>query len=329
MRVVVAGMGSAIGTAVTRLLEANPDVEAILGFDLEPPRRWLRRAEFHFCRPEDTTRVEQLIADFSPTTIIHCWVFEPRARSSPGQARARTVAGTESLLRALGNLATGTAKPDRIVVRSDVSVYGHQSARSVPPTTDDAPQPTTTFGRMVERVERRSTEVGEAIGASVIPVRLAAITASTLPNPLGRYLRLPAVPVPITGRRFGVVHLEDAAAVIAATAVAQCTGPINVCAPDPVTPIEAVALGGRLPLPVLPLALRLGRSIAELAGTPLPEHVAELLTRGQVVTPTDLSERLGISLTYTTPEVIADLYSLGRIVDIGASPVAADAEVVT
>lgn len=310
VRVVIAGMGSAIGTAVARILEANKAVDEILGFDLEPPRRWLQRAEFHFCRPEDTARVVRLVTEFAPTVVVHCWVFEPRARSSPGQARARTVAGTESLLNAI-EAASPEAAIERLVVRSSASLFGHRAA-----APSDVPRPTTTFGRMVQRVERRSTEVGEAVGATVVPVRLAAVTSSSLPNPLGRYLRLPVVPVPINGHKFAVIHLEDAATVIAAAATSRCSGPINAVAADPVTAMEAVMIGGRVPLPVLPIALRLGRTIAELAGTPMPEHVAELLTRCQPMTPTDLTERLGITLRYRTPEVLEDLYSLGRLVEV-------------
>ena len=192
MRVLVAGMGSAIGTSVARALERNEQVTDIVGFDLEPPRRWLRKAEFHFARPGDGERVTRIVTDFEPTVVVHAWVFEPRARSSPGQARARTVAGTESLFGALANVDT----VEHIVVRSGISVYG--SGRRTPdrPTTETPMRPTSYFGDMLARVEQRAVETADQLVATYASVRLASVTASHLPNPLGRFCLLYTSPSP-------------------------------------------------------------------------------------------------------------------------------------
>jgi UDP-glucose 4-epimerase len=314
VRVLVAGMGSAIGTGVARALERSEQVEAIAGFDLEPPRRWMRRADFQFARPSDNDRVSRIVAEFQPTVVVNAWVFEPRARSSPGQARARTVAGTESLLRAISRIDT----VEHIVVRSGVSVYG--SGRGTPerPTIDTLPRPTSTFGDMLARVEERTAQAATELGATMSTVRLAPIMASHLPNPLGRYLRLPIVPIPMTTKRFGVVHLVDAGRSIAAAATHKHQGTLNVMASDPVTPLEAITIGRRVPVPMLPAAFRLGRFLAEIPGTPVPEHIAEVLSRGGVVTPSDMS-KLGVTMTRTTKEALQDLYSAGRLIDVDLS----------
>jgi len=307
-------MGSAIGTAVAQALEASDDVDAIAGFDLEPPRRWMRRADFQFARPGDGERVTRIVNEFEPTIVVHAWVFEPRARSSPGQARARTVAGTETLLGAVQKIDS----VEHIALRSGSSVYGRGSGTPTVPTVETKPRPTTTFGHMLARAEERCEQVAAEIGATVSAVRLAPIMASNLPNPLGRFLRLPVVPVPITTRRFGVVHLDDAGAAIAAAATRRHEGPLNVIASEPVTPLEAITIGRRIPLPVLPLALRLGRFLAEIPGTPLPEHIAEVLSRGGLIKPSDLSA-LGITMTTSTPQALADLYAAGRLIDLDVS----------
>lgn len=304
-------MGSAIGTGIARALEKNDSVSAIAGFDLEPPRRWMRRADFHFARPGDGERVTRIVRDFEPTVVVHAWVFEPRARSSPGQARARTVAGTESLLGAIAKVDS----VEHITVRSGTSVYGSGRATPDQPTIDTLPRPTSTFGEMLARVEERCAHTATTVGASLCAVRLAPIMASHLPNPLGRYLRLPVVPVPITTKRFGVVHLVDGSASIAAAATAHYSGPLNVMASGPVTPLEAITLGRRVPLPVLPLAFRLGRHLGEIPGTPIPEHIAELLSRGGVVAPSDLSA-IGVTISRTTSQTLRDLYAAGRLIDI-------------
>jgi len=312
MRVLIAGMGSAVGAGIALALEKVPEVTAIAGFDLEPPRRWIRRGEFQFAEPGDSHRVDRIVADFKPTVVIHAWVFEPRSRSSPGQARARTVAGTESLLGAI----TKIDSVERVVVRSGASIYGRGRTSPGVVGVKTPTRPTSAFGEMLARVESRCAEAADSLGAGFQPVRFATVMASNLPTPLGRYLRLGIVPVPITTNRFGVVHLNDASRVLAASALSSTTAPINVVAGDPVTPFEAITIGQRVPLPVLPFVIRAGRFLAELPGTPLPEHVIELLTRGQVIVPTDLPETLGVSLARTTRETIADLYAAGRLIDI-------------
>ena len=60
MRLLVLGMGGHLGTAVAKRLDAGAGV-AMLGLDIEPPRRLLRHAEFH------------LVVD--PTTVLNAAVF--------------------------------------------------------------------------------------------------------------------------------------------------------------------------------------------------------------------------------------------------------------
>lgn len=317
MRVLVAGMGSAIGTNIALRVAEDPAVEALAGFDLEPPRRWIPKADFQFARPRDAARVNEIVTRFKPTVVVHAWVFEPRARSSPGQARSRTIAGTEALLGACGQIDT----VERFVVRSSTSIYGRGRTSPICPTIDTAVRPTSTFGEIVARVEDRVTTVAAELGASCSLVRVAPVMASNLPNPLGRFLSLPIVPVPITSRRFGVVHLGDAVRVIAraathADASRPVEGPINVMAADPITPMGAVTIGRRPAIPVLPIAFRAGRLLGELPGTPIPEHVVELLSRGGVVEPSDTEALLGQPLRRRTPDTIRDLYGAGRLIDI-------------
>ncbi|MEM7093426.1 MAG: NAD-dependent epimerase/dehydratase family protein [Actinomycetota bacterium] len=311
MRVLVAGMGSAIGTNIALRLAEDPAVEALCGFDLEPPRRWIPSAEFHYAVPGDAARVHEIVNAFEPEVVVHAWVFEPRARSSPGQARGRTMAGTEALLGACSRVDS----VQRFVVRSTASIYGARR-RGASATIDTAPRPTSTFGDIVARVEDRVAEVAQGLGASMVAARVAPVMASNLPNPLGRYMSLPVVPIPVTTRRFGVLHLGDAVRVIAASATSTIEGPINVIAPGRVTPMQAITIGRRVPVPLAPTAFSFARRLAEIPGTPLPEHVAETLTNGMRVTGCDTGARLGLAIRRTTTEAIADLYSAGRLIEV-------------
>ncbi len=321
MRVAIAGMGSALGTAVGLALSADERVTAIAGFDLEPPRRWIRDAEFNFVRPHEASRVRQILDDFAPTVVVHAWVFEPRARSSPGQALSRTVAGTESLLSAVE--ACGTVS--RIVARSSSAIYGTRRAGETT-AVGMALRPTTTFGRMALRVELRVEEAAAEIDAELVALRFAPIMASHLPNPLGRYLRLPAVPVPLTTRTVGVIHLDDAAAVTAAAVLADHVGPLNVVAPEPITLLQALTIGRRIAVPVPAAAIRLGRPLLDLVASPVPEHLLELMARGEAVAPSDLAGLVGVEPQLTSTDVFTDLYNVGELLELDElSPLASGA----
>src|SRR5438067_13677065 len=86
----VTGMGGAIGTRVTNILEADERVDDILGVDIDPPRRRLYRADFHRVDPRDRRRLIKIVREFEPTAVVHLGVYEPNARAGPALARELT-----------------------------------------------------------------------------------------------------------------------------------------------------------------------------------------------------------------------------------------------
>lgn len=303
MRVLVTGMGGELGTRVAMLLEAHRDVEAVVGIDVEPPRRHLRRAEFHRVDPRDKVRTVATLRSLEPDAIVHLGVYEPHARSSPRRAEERTVGGTDTVLSTLA--AMGGV--ERMVVRSGIEVYGRKRGRPVVPDESVAPEPTSTYGRMVARVENIAATTSGT--ASLAVLRLAPLVGPHFPSPLGRYLRLPVVGCDaLADPAFSVLHQEDAARAIVHAVVAGADGTWNVVGPGAVTPLQAVRLGSRLPIPVAPPAWPIARRAAELAGAPVPDHVTELLRRGRSADGTAITRDLGFECAYSTPEVVRDLY---------------------
>ena len=78
-RVLVSGMGGELGSLVASLLEAEPWVGSILGIDDAPPRRRLRRSEFHLIDPGDRQRIVDVVTAFDPT----CWCIWPSGSQTP------------------------------------------------------------------------------------------------------------------------------------------------------------------------------------------------------------------------------------------------------
>lgn len=320
MRIAVTGMGGELGTRVALMLEARDDVDAIMGVDLEPPRRHLRRATYHRVDPRNRERMIEAIADFAPTVLVHLGVYEPHARSGPRSATTRTAVGTIAALDAC--LDAGTL--EAVVVRSGIEVYGRGPGAPARPDESVAPDPTCPFGESLLHAERVALDGGARAGVPVTLLRFAPVVGPHFPSPLGRVLRLPAVPIPALGSsRFCVLHQEDAAAAIVAAVDRRPAGPVNVVGSGAVTALEAVRLGGGVPVPTWGPGWMLAAVGTELAGAPLADHVVELLTRGRLADGDRARELLGVAPVHTTPEVVAHLHAWAALQPAGANRPAA------
>ncbi len=315
-RLLVTGMGGELGTRVTNLLEALPGVEAIVGLDQDPPRRRVPHSEFHRVDPRDRGRVASIVRDLDPTAVVHLGIYEPNARAYPDDARIATVAGTAAVLQA----AARCRSLERIVVRSGIEVYGRRRGAVIRPDEAVPCWPTSTFGRTLAKVEELAGDAGRRAEVPVTALRFASIVGPHFPSPLGRLLRLPLVPVSaLADLPFSLIHQEDAAVAIAAATGAGFDGPVNVVGGGAVTPVQAVRLGGRVPLPVVGPGWMPARLVAELAGAPVPDHVRELLVRGRGADGSAIHEVLGVAPDRTTPDVLKELYEWAPVTYLDAT----------
>jgi len=323
MRVAITGMGGELGTRVAVLLEGYDEFTEIMGVDLEPPRRHLRRTEFHRVDPRNRARTVDLMTGFAPELLLHVGVYEPNARSSPRSAAARTIAGTVAALdgaRAGGALA-------KVVMRSGIEVYGRGSKTPVRPDETVKPDPTCPFGQSLLHAERIVTTGVTRAGASATLLRFAPVAGPHFPSPLVRLLRLPAVPVPaFGGGEFCVLHREDAArALVAAARRPETEGPVNVVASGSMSAWAAVRTGARLPVPVCGPGWNAARIATELSGAPLPDHVVELLVKGRLADGDRVGELLGMTPEHTTRDVIRHIHEWADINWTRSTPPGAEA----
>lgn len=309
-RVLVSGMGGELGSRVAALLELEPWVAHIEGLDVDPPRRRLRRAGFHMIEPGDRRRTLQVLRDVDPHVIVHVGVYEPDARAGPALAAARTSA---SSVHVLGG-AVECPSLEAIVVRSGIEVYGRRRGAVTRPDETTPTDPTSAFGRMLDHVERLARQAGEAAEVPVTLVRLGSVVGPHVPSPLGRYLRLPAVPVSLLADpAFSLTHVEDAAAALVAAAARHWDGPVNVVSTGAVTTSQAVRMGARIPVPLVGPEWPAARVVAALAGAPVPDHVLELIHRGRTADCSLLGHALGIGPAWSTPEVVRHLFKWATV----------------
>lgn len=313
MRVLITGMGGELGTRVAQLLEAQPSVDEVCGIDIDPPRRRLYRADFHRVDPRLRHRAVEVIGDFEPEVVVHLGVFEPDARSGPRLAGALTASGAVGLFEALDGLSSVRS----LVVRSGIEVYGRRRGAPTSPDESVVPDPTSAFGHALRHVEQVATDAAHRLDIPLAILRLAPVVGPHFPSPLGRLLRLPAVPFSALGDPpFALVHQSDAAAALVAAVLGEVDGVANVVAPGAVSASAAARRGGRVPVPVVGPGWRAARLAAEMAGAPVPDHVAELLVRGRVADGSSVAGLVGVAPELGTPEVVDRLYDWPEVTTI-------------
>jgi UDP-glucose 4-epimerase len=318
-RVLVSGMGGELGSLVASLLEAEPWVGSLLGVDVDPPRRRLRRSEFHLIEPGDGERIHDVVTRFDPHVVVHLAVWEPDARAGTTRARTLTSEAAASILGAVSDCPSLQA----LVVRSGVEVYGRRGALSRP--DEDAPvDPTSVYGHMVADVENRAAAVGERRGVSVCALRLAPVLGPHIPSPLGRLLRQPIVPFRILGdSSFAVTLDSDAALAFVAAAKQRATGPLNVVADGSITTTQAIRRGGRMPVPLIGPQWRVARHVSHLFGAPIPEHVMELIHHGRLADGGRSQHTLGVTPKVSTVDAIDRLFNWQGVIRVSPSEAAA------
>ena len=319
-RVLISGMGGEIGSRVASLLENEPWVESLEGIDADPPRRRLRRAVYHRIVPGDHDRIVDVVTKFDPHVLVHLAVWEPHSRANPERARLLTDDAATSILGA----AAECRSLESIVVRSGIEIYGRARGSVTRPDESARINPTSGFGKMLAGIELTATTIGTRIGVAVGALRFAPVIGPHVPSPLGRYLRMAAVPFSaLADPPFAVVQEIDVAAAFVAAARIRLAEPVNVVAPGAITAFHAIRRGRRVPVPMIGPEWAIARGFSYLAGAPVPDHVLELMHRGRLADGSRAVEVLGVAPTNTTREVIDKLYSWPSVVHTPARVAAA------
>ena len=258
-RVLVSGMGGELGSLVASLLETEPWVGSIFGIDVDPPRRRLRRSEFHLIEPSNRQRIVDVVTRFDPHVLVHLAVWEPDARAGTTLAKRLTSQAATSVLAA----AAECRSLESIVVRSGIEIYGRGRGALTRPDEDSPTRPTSEYGRMVADIEATAYGVGERVGVAVSALRLAPVLGPHVPSPLGRVLRQPVVPFSLLADSpFAVILDSDAARGVRRRSRATTARPAQRRRPGAISTMQAIRRGRRLPLPLVGPEWRIARQIS-------------------------------------------------------------------
>jgi UDP-glucose 4-epimerase len=310
-RVLVSGMGGDLGSRVAVALEDEPWVGELVGIDVDPPRRRLHRAEFHLVAPVEHDRVVETITAFDPHVVVHISVWEPHSRAHPAAARELTDDSATSILGA----AAECRALESLIVRSGIEIYGRAHGAPTRPDESADIDPTCEYGEMLAGIEHTANAIGARIGVSVGAIRMASVLGPHVPSPLGRVLRMPAVPFSVLADPpFAVVEDTVVARAFVAAAERRLGEPVNVVANGAITALQAARRGRRIPLPLVGPDWAIARLVSGLLGAPIPDHVLETFHRGRLADNGRMDELLGFTSSTTTVEVIDRLYEWPTVI---------------
>lgn len=303
-RVLVTGLGTFWGGRVAHALEADPNVEVIVGLDTTEPNIELERTEY--VRVDANYSIlSRIVKATEVDTIVHTFLVVDRTQMSLREMHEINVIGTMNLFAA-ASAAGSTVRS--VVVKSSTMVYG---CSPEDPTwfTEETPPSwplRSPVERSIESVEGYVRDFAEDNPhVSVSLLRFANVIGSEIVTPLTRALQMPLVPS-LAGfdPRFQFVHEDDVIRSILFVMSNNLAGVYNV-AGDGLLPWSEVAhMCGRRTAPITPVGTNLVLWPFKRFGLlDLPDEYLQLLRYGRGVDNTKLKEA-GFDYEYTSATAV-------------------------
>jgi UDP-glucose 4-epimerase len=282
MRVLITGLSSYWGGRLAQVLEADDDVETIIGVSPEDPTCELHRTEFVRVGIQHAL-LRRIVHAAEIDTVVDARLVVDLATVSPRVAHEQNVIGTMNILTGCGGPNSPVTK---FVFKSSAHYYGCER--------DDPAFFTETMHRPHEPRTRLESDIVEADNAvRDFAQRNPAVTVTTLRfcNGLGPDLRtfhtallsLPAVPG-ILGfdPRYQFIHSDDIVGALHHAVLHDLPGVYNA-APDGVLALSEVAsLLGKRYAPILPpWGTGLAARAASIVGIRIPDEVLQHLRYGR------------------------------------------------
>jgi UDP-glucose 4-epimerase len=251
-RILITGLSSYVGGRLAQALEREPDVEALIGVDVEDPRHELQRTEF--VRVDIEHRLlRRVLRAAAIDTVVDIRLIADARVAPLGRAHEVNVAGTQSILAACADAASTLRK---LVFKSSAHYYGYapdapafiieELSRRRPPRTE--------IERDVVEAERAVQQfAARHPGVAVTVIRLADEIGGEHRGAHLALLGLPVVPTMLGfDPRWQFIHEDDVIGAIAHATRHDLPGAYNAAGDGVLALSEVVSLLGKTMLPVLP-----------------------------------------------------------------------------
>ncbi len=305
-RVLITGVSRYLGAMLAKRLEADPDVETIIGVDIREPRIEFERVEVVRADIRSPLFIKVLQATRADT-LVHANVITDELELGRGTMEDVNVVGTQQLLAACQKAET----IERVIMKSSTEVYGSEPAAPAFFTEEMGPQaaPKTGYHRDVLEVEQYARDFGRRRPDVCLTVlRFSNILGNTVKNPVSGYLAQPFVPT-ILGfdPRIQFIHEDDAIDVLCRAVHSDTPGIFNVSADDTVYLSQGIRLAGRLQMAILPPPPVLAAQVLQvLPFGRIPAHLIRYFAYGRGEDNTRLKKVFGYEPRYTSLDAIGD-----------------------
>ena len=281
-RILVTGLSTYWGGRLAQALEANPDVDVIVGVDNVDPTRELERTEFVRVSNQHAL-IRRIVRAAEIDTVVDTRLVVDSAITNPRLAHENNVMGTLNILAA----CSGPDSPVRkLIFKSSAHYYGTGSDDpaffSEDMRRDHAPR--TPLKRDIVDAETSVADFRDKHPhVTVSCLRFCNVLGPDIWTSHARLLGLPAVPT-IAGfdPRYQFIHADDVVRALEFCVEHDLPGIFNVAPEGVLALTEVIGLLGKQALPILPpWGTGLTASVLKRVGFRLPPEMVLQLRYGR------------------------------------------------
>jgi UDP-glucose 4-epimerase len=304
-RVLITGLSTFWGGRLAQALEADPDVDVIIGLDTREPRVKLERTEY-VRSDENYSILSRIVKATGVDTVAHTFLVVDSTQMSSRAMHEINVIGTMNLFAA-ASAAGSTVR--RVVVKSTSLVYGAspQDPYWFRETDRRVSTPRTRVERSLLEVEsyvRDFARDNPHVCLSLL--RFSNVMGPDISTPLIDALRLPLVPkVAGYDPGFQLVHEDDVVDAILYALDHELPGIYNVAGDGRIPWSEVTAIAGKRGIPLPPMGIGFATSpLRRLGLVDLAPELIELLKYGRGIDNRRFKEA-GFEYQYTSAGAVA------------------------
>jgi len=281
-RVLITGLGTFWGGRVAQALEAQPDVDVIIGLDTMEPKVKLERTEY-VRSDENYSILSRIVKATGVDTIVHTFLVVDSTQMSAKTMHEINVIGTMNLFAAASS--AGSTVRD-VVVKSSALIYGSSPRDPYWYREGDrrATTPRTRSERSLLEVEGYVRDFArDNPHVCVTLLRFSNVLGPDIVTPLSKALQLPLVPSVLGyDPRFQFVHEDDVVSSILFVLENQVPGVYNVAGDGQLPWSEVASIAGKRTAPMPPFGIALATApLRRLGLVDLPPELIDLLKYGR------------------------------------------------
>jgi UDP-glucose 4-epimerase len=315
-RVLVTGVARWWGARLVQRLCDEPEIEEVVGIDIQQPHQDLGRADFLQLDIRHSL-IGKLVRAVGTDTVVHTATTVDSFDLDPRRAHENNVIGTLNLL---AGCAGSDSPVRRLVLKSSGHVYGSRFDLPAYLREDrrlDAASPHAFVRDMVE-VESYATDFAvRNPDVQVLTLRFANALHAEDPQPLARYLDLELVPTvlgydPI----LQLVHSSDCVDALLKATLGGPGGAYNIASARPLPLTRLLDLAGKPHAPLLPpVAIGIAaRALKQFGLAFLSPQLLDLLRWGRTLSLNKAARDLGFRARFETASALEEFYRDRRVV---------------